>query len=369
MLVRNKRFLFILSLLAILALGLAACAEDDDVADDVPDDDEEVDVDVDDDDPDVTEDDDVEDVEDDDYTATLRLATVIEEENPYNQGAYEYADAVAEATDGRIEIEVHHSGALGAGERELLEGLQQGTIDLTVVSTGPVPAFSESVLALDLPFLFRDHDHVDAVLDGDIGRQLLDDFEEADIKGLAWWENGFRHMSNDVRPVEVPEDAEGLRLRVMENPVHLDTWVEYGTDPTPMAWGEVYTALQQGVVDGQENPIAVFTAASLHEVQSHLSMTGHFYSPAPIAMSLAVFEDMPESDQQIMQDLAVETAPFQRQLSRDIERDGLDDLEEQGVEIVREVDGQAWQDAASGVYDEWGDEIGQDIIDAIIDTQ
>lgn len=305
------------------------------------------------------------------YTATMRLATVIEPDHPYNVGAREFADRIAEATDGRIEIEVFDSGQLGAGERELLEGLQQGTVDLTVVSSGPVSGFSESILAFDLPFLFRDDAHVDAVMDGDIGRQVLDDFEQADIKGLALWENGFRHLSNDIRPVVSPEDAEGLRLRTMENPVHLDTWKAFGTDPTPMSFGELYTALQQGVVDGQENPVPVFVAAGFEEVQKHLSLTGHFYSPAPIAMSLQRFEEMPEEDQQLFLDTALDVAAFERDLVRTQSEEELPALEEAGVEIVHadEIDQDKWQQAASGVYESWADRIGQDVIDAILATE
>jgi tripartite ATP-independent transporter DctP family solute receptor len=308
---------------------------------------------------------------DGEYTATMRLATVIEPDHPYNEGAREFADRIAEATDGRIKIEVFDSGQLGAGERELLEGLQQGTIDLTVVSSGPVSGFSEPILAFDLPFLFRDNDHVDAVMDGEIGRQVLDDFEQADIKGLALWENGFRHLSNDVRPVVDPEDAKGLRLRTMENPVHLDTWKAWGTDPTPMSFGELYTALQQGVVDGQENPVPVFTAAGFAEVQEHLSLTGHFYSPAPIAMSLKVFNEMPEEDQQLFLDAAVEVAAFERDLVRTQSEEQLPALEDAGVQIVPadEIDQQKWQDAASEVYDTWADRVGQDVIDAILETE
>ncbi|MCP4666858.1 MAG: DctP family TRAP transporter solute-binding subunit, partial [Deltaproteobacteria bacterium] len=189
-----------------------------------------------------------------------------------------------EGTRGEVIIKVYAAGQLGKGERELLEGLQLGTIQLAVTATGPVSNFSPNMGVVDLPFLFKDHGHVDKVLDGPVGRELLDELEPLGMKGLAFFENGFRNFTNSRRPLAKPEDFKGLKFRTMENPVHLASVRQLGAQAVPMSWGEVYTSLQTKVIDGQENPIAIIHAFKLSEVQKYVSLTGHFYSPAPLTM-------------------------------------------------------------------------------------
>jgi tripartite ATP-independent transporter DctP family solute receptor len=208
----------------------------------------------------------------------MKLATVTPPHHAYNEGAREFARRIQDATRGAIEIRVYPGGQLGKGERELLEGMQMGAIDLAVTATGPISGFSQSMMVLDLPFLFRDYRHVDAVLDGPVGRKLLDDMEQARLKGLSFFENGFRNFTNSVRPLLKPEDFRGLKFRTMENPVHLASVRELGAQAVPMSWGEVYTSLQTKVIDGQENPVAIIHSYKLNEVQKYLSLTGHFCS-------------------------------------------------------------------------------------------
>ncbi|MFZ5769750.1 MAG: TRAP transporter substrate-binding protein [Bacillota bacterium] len=302
------------------------------------------------------------------YRAQLKLATMTASNHIYNQGARRFADLIKERTGGRIEITVYPEGQLGKGERELLEAVQQGTIDIYVGSTGPIPGFSPSMAVLDLPFLFRDYQHVDKVLDGAIGRQLLDDLEKVGMKGLAFWENGFRNLTNSKRPVRLPEDARGLKIRTMENPIHIAAWKAVGANPQPMAWGEVFGALQQGVIDGQENPVAVIYTHKLNEVQKYLSLTRHVYSPAPIIISLKRWKEMPAADQELFLKTALEVAAYQRGLGRDSEQQMLAELEQKGMQIVREVDTAAWQKAMQPVYDEFGKQF-KDTIEAIINTK
>ena len=155
------------------------------------------------------------------YKATMKLASALALDHPYMVGGQKFADLIKERTNGRIQITLYPSGQLGKGEREMCEGVQTGAIDLLVTSTGPLGGFSPSINILDFPFLFRDFAHVDLVMDGPIGRKLLNDFEKANIKGLAFWENGFRHLTNAKRQVKKVEDAKGLKIRTMENKVHL----------------------------------------------------------------------------------------------------------------------------------------------------
>jgi len=167
------------------------------------------------------------------YKATWKLASTQSMDHPYMIGAQKFADLMKERTKGRIQTKLYPSNQLGKGEREMTEGIQQGAIDLLVTSTGPLGGFSPSINILDFPFIFRDFKHVDLVMDGPIGQKLLDDFGKANIKALSFWENGFRNLTNDRGPVKKVEDAKGLKIRTMENKVHLAAWKAAGLNPPP----------------------------------------------------------------------------------------------------------------------------------------
>ncbi len=284
---------------------------------------------------------------------TLKMATVTPDHHAYTQGAREFARLVEEGTQGNVIIKVYGGGQLGKGERELLEGLQLGTIDLAVTATGPVSNFSEDMGVVDLPFLFTSNEHVDKVLDGPIGRSLLDGLENANIKGLAFFENGFRNFTNSKKSLTRPKDFNGLKFRTMENPVHLASVRQLGAQAVPMSWGEVYTSLQTGVIDGQENPVAIVYAFKLSEVQRYLSLTGHFYSPAPVSMSLKKFKSLKPEYQKVFLDSALKAAAYERKLIRDNEAKQLAALKEQGM-VVSEVDKAVFVEAMAPVYEQFG---------------
>jgi tripartite ATP-independent transporter DctP family solute receptor len=279
----------------------------------------------------------------------MKLATVTPPHHAYNEGAREFARRIQDATRGAIEIRVYPGGQLGKGERELLEGMQMGAIDLAVTATGPISGFSQSMMVLDLPFLFRDYRHVDAVLDGPVGRKLLDDMEKARLKGLSFLENGFRNFTNSARPLLKPEDFRGLKFRTMENPVHLASVRELGAQAVPMSWGEVYTSLQTKVIDGQENPVAIIHSYKLNEVQKYLSLTGHFYSPAPLTMSLQRFKALKPEWQRLFIETSVDVAAYERKIIRDNEQKQIQDLKAWGMD-VRNVDKSIFLTAMEPVY-------------------
>ncbi len=279
----------------------------------------------------------------------MKLATVTPPHHAYNEGAREFARRIMDATGGAIDIRVYPGGQLGKGERVLLEGMQMGAIDLAVTATGPVSGFSQSMMVLDLPFLFRDYHHVDAVLDGPVGRKLLDDLEKARLKGLSFFENGFRNFTNSARPLLKPEDFRGLKFRTMENPVHLASVRELGAQAVPMSWGEVYTSLQTKVIDGQENPVAIIHGYKLNEVQKYLSLSGHFYSPAPLTMSLHRFKSLKPEWQKLFTKTAVEVATYERKIIRDNEQRQIQDLKAWGMD-VRTVDKAIFLKAMEPVY-------------------
>jgi tripartite ATP-independent transporter DctP family solute receptor len=297
----------------------------------------------------------------------LKLGHAVAPEHPYHLGAVRYSELVAQRTKNKVKIDVYPSTQLG-NERDMVEGLQLGTIDLVVTSTGPLGGFVPRIFVVDLPFLFRDREHAYKVLDGSIGRELLDAFSAKGIKGLAFWENGFRQMTNSVRPIEKPEDLKGIKIRTMENKVHLSAFRVFGASPTPMAWSEVYTALQQKTIDAQENPIAIIYFQKIYEVQKYLALTGHFYSPAPLLMSLKAFNNLPKNIQKIMLDTAMNCATYERNLLRDNEAKQLAEIKAKGMRVTL-PNKKPFQAAAATVYKEFDSQFGKEIIDRIIATQ
>ena len=295
---------------------------------------------------------------------TLKMNIAIAQNSHYGVAIDTFAREVEKRTGGRYKIQNFYSGALGA-ERESIEALQLGTLDLTMTSTGPVPNFVPDVAILDIPFLFRDYAQARAVLDGPIGQEMLQKFDAKGIHGLAWGENGFRNMTNSKHPVIVPEDLKGLKMRTMENPVHIQAYRAFGIIPTPMAFTEVFTALQQGTVDGQENPLSVITSAKLDQVQKYLTLTGHVYSPALILMSKAQWDKLSAADKQSFVDAAKEAVKANRARIDDDEKKAVADLRAKGMQVVENVDKAKFQAALAPTFAEFGKKFGQDNIDRI----
>ncbi len=289
-------------------------------------------------------------------------------EHPYTLGMIRYAQLVRERTQGRVAIQIHHSRQLG-DERQVVEGLQLGTVQLTVTSTGPLGGFVPEMNVLDLPFLFRDASHAYKVLDGEIGRSLLDKFDAVGIKGLAFWENGFRHLTTSKKVVERPADLKGLKIRVMENRVHQAAFRQLGADATPMAWGEVFTSLQQGLLDGEENPIPIIATFKLYEVQRFLSLTGHVYSPAPILMSKKSWDRMPPDLQKLLLETAVEVAGVQRTMNRAQEQKQLGELRAKGMTVIEHPDRAAFREAMRPVFEQFQGQFGKDLVQRIVNTR
>ncbi|MBI2458406.1 MAG: DctP family TRAP transporter solute-binding subunit [candidate division NC10 bacterium] len=289
-------------------------------------------------------------------------------DHPYTLGMVRYADLVKERTKGRVAIQIHHSRQLG-DERQVVEGLQLGTIHLTVTSTGPLGGFVPEMNVVDLPFLFRDGDHAYKVLDGEIGRGLLNKFDAVGIKGLAFWENGFRHITTSKKPVREPADMKGLKIRVMENKVHQAAFRQLGSDATPMAWGEVFTSLQQGLLDAQENPIPIIYTFKLNEVQKYVALTGHVYSPAPLLMSKKSWNRMPPDIQRIMFDTALEVARYQRGLIREQEQKQIGELKAKGMTVVENPDRAAFREAMKPVFEQFQGQFGKDLVQRIVNTK
>lgn len=294
----------------------------------------------------------------------MRNSISIAQNSHQGNGVDVLAQEVEKGTNGRIIIKNFFSGSLG-GERESIESVQLGTQELAGTSTGPIPNFVPAVKILDIPFLFRDKAHARAVLDGPIGQALLKEFDSKGFKALAWTENGVRHMTNSKRPINMPDDLKGLKMRTMENPVHVAAYKGFGIITTPMAFPEVFTALQQGVVDGQENPLSVIMAAKFEQVQKYMTLTAHVYSPAILLMNKASFDKLSAADQKVFLDGAKMAATAMRARVDKDDATGVAELRAKGMSIIETFDKAAFVAKLAPVFTQFEKEFGKDKIDAI----
>lgn len=291
-----------------------------------------------------------------DQPRTLRLAHVVNEKDGFHVAATKFKELVEQRTGGKVKIEIYPNATLG-DERTLLEGMQLGTVDMGVITDGPIANFLPEIAAFELPFLFKSREEAYKVLDGPVGQEVLDNLTKVNLKGLAFAERGFRNLTNSKRPVEKPEDVKGLKIRVMENPVYIDTFKALGANAVPMAWTEALTALQQGTIDGQENPVNVIYAFKLFETQKHLALTRHTYAPATIMMSQQVWGSFPADVQKVLVEAAKEAAAYERQWNADQEEGQLKELKARGMQITA-PDPAAFQAAVQSVYEKNKDKYG-----------
>lgn len=294
-----------------------------------------------------------------------RLGYVPTEDHPVGQASRHFAKLVKEKTAGRVNIDTYGNGLLGS-EPEMQASVQAGFIDIMVGPTpnlvGVVPQF----MIFDLPFFYKNFAAVDAVMDGAVGAQLFTQLKaKTGIVGLAWWDNGFRHLTNKIRPVHTVEDMAGLNIRVIPNPLFIATWKALGTNPTPLPWPELYSALENGAVDAQETPYALIYTARFYEVQKYLTKTGHVYTPFVLLASRKWFGSLSEEDKANVMAAAKESAAFQR----DVSRKSADVLEKElaakGFKITQPTPEAlaAISKRVAPVVKEYSDKIGADVVD------
>jgi tripartite ATP-independent transporter DctP family solute receptor len=298
----------------------------------------------------------------------VKIGYATTKESHYGVGSTVFCDEIEKGTQNRYKCQHFPSSALG-GEREMTEAVQLGTLDVVNTSTGPIGNFVPEVKIVDIPFLFRDYDHARKVMDGPIGQDILSKFPSKGIIALGWTENGFRHMTNNKRPIVKPADASGLKMRTMENKVHMDGYRTFGILPTPMAFPELFGALQQGTVDGQENPIPVILASKFSQVQKHLSLTGHVYSPALLLMAPRTWTKLTDADKKVFTDAAKKAGAAQRKKVNDDENSGIAQLEKDGMAVVKTVDGTAFREALTPAYVSYSKEFGAENIKKIQDVR
>jgi tripartite ATP-independent transporter DctP family solute receptor len=262
----------------------------------------------------------------------LKFGYSVHETNPLGKGATRFSELVAEKSGQKIAVRNYPATQLGS-ETQMISATQGGVQEMVGVSSAPLVGLVKEFALFDLPFFFADAGEADAVLDGPVGRQLLDKLTDKGLVGLCFWENGFRHVTNSKHPIGKPEDIEGLKLRTMQNPVYIDAFNTLGANAVPMPWPEVYSALETGAIDAQENPFSIVSANKLDEVQKYLSVTRHGYSPYVVMVGKKLWDKLDDGERTILQDSCVEARDYQRKLNREEDAKIVAELGAKGMQI------------------------------------
>lgn len=295
---------------------------------------------------------------------TLKIGYILSTDSQLGAGSKAFADELAKRTQGRLKVEQFPNSALG-GEVEMLKGVQLGTVDLAFITGAPLPNILPEVGVFNIPFLFRDAKHAHAALDGPIGQEYLQKFRGKDLVALAWGENGMRHITNSKREVRNPEDLKGMKLRLPQSEVMLMGFKALGADVAPLAFPQLYGALQSGQFDGQENPIATILSSKFAQVQKHLTLSGHVYDPAVIVMSVDAFEDLDEGDKEAITAAAKVGGQASRAYAAEAQVKGVDALRQAGMQVVTEIDSAKFASAMASAAPEFEKKFGAELISKI----
>ncbi len=298
----------------------------------------------------------------------LKLGHAINEKDVFHEAALKFKELVEKGSAGELTVTIYPNAKLG-DERNLLESLKMGTVDMGIITGGPVINFLPSFGVLDLPFLFDNAQHAYKVLDGPIGKSFFSEMENLGWKGLAYGERGFRNLTNSKKPVTVPADMQGLKIRLMQNPIYIDAFKAMGANAVPMAWVETLTALQQGTIDGQENPLNVIVAYNINESNKYLSMTRHAYSPNIIMMSMKTWKKLSPEQQKLVEESAQAAAELNREIDNKMEAEWLQGLKDKGMQVVDNPDLALFRESVKEVYDKYSEKFGKELIQSILDSK
>ena len=302
---------------------------------------------------------------------TLRLSPNTGDTTTWHKGAEKFGELLSEKTDGAYDVRVFPNAQLSGGDQmKQAEMVGRGALDLVVTSAINVTPLVPEMAVFSLPYLYANYDQVDATTQGEPAKLLEDILREKGIEVLAWGENGFREVTNNVRPIKTPEDMKGLNMRVA-GPMYIDVMNALGANPQQMQWGETMTALQQGVVDGQENPIgAVIIPQQVFEVQKHLTAWHYSYDPIFLGVSTEVWGDLDEATQEQMRAAATEAMEYQREITREGTAEGVAFLRDKGMEVYEpsEEELAAFREATKPAFDTWAAKVGTDIVGSFQDA-
>jgi TRAP-type transport system periplasmic protein len=294
----------------------------------------------------------------------LKISNGINEQHPSYLAGKKFEEILEAKLPGKYDVQVYANSQLGDDVRAT-EAVRMGTLEMVTTSASPLTGLVAQFNVFDLPFIVPSEKAADAIYDGPVGAKLAATLEAKGIKLLAYYENGFRQLTNSVREVKTPADLKGLKIRTMQNPIHLEAFRAMGANPTPMPFSEVFTAMQQKTIDGQENPIPTIWLSKFYEVQKYLSLTGHVYGPHITLINKKLFDSFPPDHQKIIIEAAKESAVFQRALNRKMNKEFVDNLKKAGVTVTELTPDQKkpFQAAVASVYTNWEPKIGKDMMD------
>ncbi len=279
----------------------------------------------------------------------IKLGVVTKPGSAQNIVAEKFKELLEQRSGGKYNVQIFHSKSIG-NETEILQQIQMNTVQLGIITGGPFDTFDPIVRVINYPFIFKDYAQVDRVLDGPLGKAILKDLETAGFKGLCFSENGFRNLTNNKRPVKTAADVKGLKIRVMASALHKAIWQALGANPTPMPW-PIYTELEQGVIDGQENPLWVMKVYKFYEIQKYMTLTRHVYSPHIDVASLTWWKTLDPKDQDMIQKAMYEAAVYQRKDNRDKNAARLSFLKEKGMIVEEHPDIASFRAKVAGLKD------------------
>ena len=269
----------------------------------------------------------------DDGKIVIRMAQASAADGAIGLSMDNFAKDVEEKSNGRIVVHTFHNGQLGT-ERENIESVQMGNLDIAVVNQSVLVNFFPDISVFDLPYTITSTEHADKVFLGEIGQSFLNKLPEVRLHGLAIWESGFRNLTNSKREINSADDVKGLRIRVMENKIHQDLWGALGADPVPMSWSDAYTGMQQGAIDGQENPATVIDKNNVVEVNKNMAMTEHCYSTVFLVMAPKTWDRLSPEDQKLITDCMNKASLDERALSRKMDKEAITTLESKGMVVT-----------------------------------
>lgn len=296
----------------------------------------------------------------------IRLSSVGTDKHPMAQALYELEDELVERSGGRLEIDYYPNGQLYPDERETNEAVQLGNIEMTVSTTASLTSFHGDLMIYDLPHLFSSREQAHAVVDGEFGQELLKGLEEVGFKALGYQENGFRHLINNKHPITDPADLKGLKMRVLPSKGYQDAMNTLGADASPLAFGELYSALQQGTFDGFESTVDLLNDNKFYEVQKYLTLSYTFYSPNIAIVNKEFFDNLPEDLQEVLTEWTKEFNNRAREIMAELEQGHIDKLKQE-MEVTELTPEQVakFEEAVQPVYDQFAKELGADLVEAV----
>jgi TRAP-type transport system periplasmic protein len=299
-------------------------------------------------------------------TRTIKFAFQNQKEHPQAMGAQKFAELVAAKSSGNMKVKLFPGGTLG-GDLQTVSALQGGTLEMTVLNAGLLAGQVKDFEVLDFPFLFNNAKEADAVVDGAFGRKLLAKLGDKGLIGLSYWDLGFRNITNSKRPIAKLQDLAGLKLRVVQTPIYIDLFNALGANAVPMPFPELYTALEQKAVDGQENPVTVIVTSKFYEVQQHITLTRHIYNPQALLISKKFWGKLSEAEKKILREATVVATAYQRELSRARESDAIETLKKNGMQvtILSPAELQRFRDKAKAVIDKHTQSVGSALMDEL----